>query len=52
MQAFVGKSHTLTWMSARMFCQSLGGDLPSFHGSLNDSFLTTFLPYVFSHVCV
>ncbi|XP_060558401.1 macrophage mannose receptor 1-like [Ruditapes philippinarum] len=42
-KAFGNQSTVKTWMEAVTYCQTLGGNLPSFHISNNDSLLTTLL---------
>ncbi|KAL4229236.1 hypothetical protein ACF0H5_012275 [Mactra antiquata] len=42
-RAYPDDSTKLTWMDASAFCQSLGGNLPSFHNNQNDSIMDTLL---------
>ncbi|XP_053409086.1 macrophage mannose receptor 1-like [Mercenaria mercenaria] len=42
-KAFANQSTVKTWMEAVAYCQTFGGNLPSFHINNNDSILTTLL---------
>ncbi|XP_052254421.1 macrophage mannose receptor 1-like [Dreissena polymorpha] len=43
LKAFAAQNTSRNWMQARIYCQGLGGDLPSFHSNYNDSILATLL---------
>lgn len=43
LKAFPNQTTVKTWMDASTYCQTLGGNLPSFHINSNDSILATML---------